>query len=111
VPLAEKTRIEVHVPGVPKGTAQELIDSLIESFSHTFGRCTITRIRDGYYRFPPGRILRNPTTLICVDAPLSFVRDRGHLAQYIDQLHRAAQNKVKQAFVLAAAHSIYHSVD
>jgi hypothetical protein len=41
VPLAEKTRIEVHRCRVPNGTVQKVIESVIECLTQTFGRCAM----------------------------------------------------------------------
>jgi hypothetical protein len=111
VALAEKTRIEVHVPGVPKGPVQKLIESIMEGFTQTFGRCIVIRARDSRYSTRQGLTLYDPTTVICADATLSFVKDRMYLAQYINQLHLAVQEELEEKSVLVAAHSIYHSID
>ena len=49
MPLAEKTRIEVYVPGGRTPKVQKLIESFMESFIQTFGRCTAIHVRGSHY--------------------------------------------------------------
>ncbi len=111
MPLAERTRIEIHVPGALNGTVQKLVESFVESFAQTFGRCTVIHVRDNHYSTRRGLILNDPTTVIFSDATLSLVKDRAHCIQYMNQLRQAAEEKLEEQSVLVAAQSIYHSVE
>ena len=47
MPLSEKARIEVYVPGLPQEPYQHLLGALTQEFTYTFGGATIMRGLDG----------------------------------------------------------------
>jgi hypothetical protein len=49
LPLSEKARIEVYLPDLPKPAYEDLLESLDQEFTYTFGGCTIVRRLDGSY--------------------------------------------------------------
>jgi hypothetical protein len=49
LPLSEKARVEVYVPDLPTLRYENLLDTLEQEFTYTFGGCTIMRGLHGSY--------------------------------------------------------------
>ncbi len=49
MPLSERARVEVYLPDLPSPAYQELLESLEQEFTYTFGGCTLVRGLGGNY--------------------------------------------------------------
>lgn len=49
MPLSAKARVEVYIPDVPRETYQDLLESLQQELTYTFGGCTLARGLEGNY--------------------------------------------------------------
>jgi len=64
LPLFEKARVEVYLPDLPKPAYQDLLDTLGQEFTYTFGGCTIIHGLDGSHLSQMDFMLRDRVNLI-----------------------------------------------
>ena len=110
MPLSEKARIEVYLPDLPKQSYQDLLNSLDQEFTYTFGGCTIKRGLDGSYLSQAGIKLQDRITLVYTDTPYSFSENFEIISKYADKLREAAFKALEEEAILVAVHQVYHSV-
>src|SRR5262249_24427832 len=110
LPLSEKTRIEVYLPDVPKRAYQDLLDTLVREFTHTFGGCTILRGIEGRYLSQMGLVMADRINLVFTDVPILPEEDFALLSQYADYLRSTVAEGLEEEAVLIAAIKVYHAV-
>ncbi len=64
MPLSEKARIEVYLPDLPQAAYLDLLNTLAQEFTYTFGGCTIIRGLDGSYLSRAGTQIQDRINLI-----------------------------------------------
>ena len=109
MPLSEKARIEVYLPDVPRREYRDLLDSLEEEFTYTFGGCTTVRGLEGNYLSRLGVRVRDRINLVYSDVPFGFEENFARLARYADHLRRAAFEALEEEAVLVAVLKVYHA--
>lgn len=109
MPLAEKTRVEVYLPDLPRAAYQNSLRTLTQEFTYTFGGCTIIRALDGYYLSRTGLQIEDRINLIYTDTPYEFDRNFEIVSAYIDKLKAAVDTALEEEAVLVAVGKIYHA--
>jgi hypothetical protein len=110
LPLSVKARVEVYSPDLPKPIYQELLRTLAEEFTFSFGGCTIIRGLDGNYLSKFGQIISDRINLIYTDTPFDFQENFAALSNYSDELRKSAFKALEEEAILVAVHEIYHSI-
>ena len=109
MPLSEKARIEVYVPDLPTPAYQNLLDTLEQEFTYTFGGCTIVRRLHGSYLSEAGLPMEDRINLIYTDAAIRFEVNFPLLARFTDRLRQAAFDALHEESVLVVTSKVYHS--
>ena len=109
MPLSEKARIEVYLPDLPRPAYQELLDSLEQELTYTFGGCSVVRGVEGNYLSRLGVVVRDRVKLLYADAAVPFDDNIPQIAQYADDLRHAAFEALDEEVVLVAAFQVFHS--
>ncbi len=109
MPLSEKARIEVYLPDLPRSAYRDLLESLDQEFTYTFGGCTILRGLDGSFLSRQGDRIRDRINLIYTDAPFGFEKNFGALSRYSGELRKAAYSALAEEAVLVAVSKIHHA--
>jgi hypothetical protein len=111
LPLSERVRIEVYLPDLPRPAYQDLLISLEQEFTHTFGGCTTVRGVDGNFLSELGVWMRDRISVIYTDTFFVFDKDYARLTRYVDALHVATQAALDEEAVLIAAYPVHHAVN
>lgn len=90
MPLSEKARVEVYLPGLPRAAYQDLLVALEQEFTFTFGGCTIVRGPDGSYLSQAGSQIQDRINLIYTDTPYPFEENFEVISTYAGKLKEAA---------------------
>lgn len=109
MPLSEKTRIEVYLPDLIVPSYQNLLNTLDQEFTFTFGGCTILRGLDGSYLSQQGVQIRDRINLIYTDTPFAFEENYDRISRYTDELRNAAIEALNEEAVLVVVSKIHHS--
>src|SRR5207248_6607854 len=84
LPLSEKARVEVYVPDLPTLPYQNLLDTLEQEFTYTFGVCTIVRGLHGSYLSEASFPIVDRIHVIYTDAAIRFDPHLALLSRYTD---------------------------
>ena len=109
MPLSEKARIEVYLPDSPKPSYRELLDSLDQELTYTFGGCTIIRGLNGSYLSRAGLRVRDRVHLLYTDTPFGFDDNLPSISRYTDELRTAAFAALDEEAILVVALKVYHA--
>ncbi|MDQ3805785.1 MAG: hypothetical protein M3416_18390 [Acidobacteriota bacterium] len=109
MPLLERARIEVYIPDLPTPTYLNLLESLKQEFTHTFGGCTVVSGLDGSYLSEAGVRVQDRISLIYTDAPFAFTENINILSRYVEELKRAAFAALEEEAILITVLQIYHA--
>ena len=110
MPLFERAMVEVYVPDVPTLPYQNLLDTLEQEFTYTFGGCTIVRGLQGSYLSQAGFPIADPINVIYTDASIRFEPNVAALSRFTDSLRQAAFDALQEEAVLVVAFKVHHSV-
>ncbi|HLJ57197.1 MAG TPA: hypothetical protein VKT77_19330 [Chthonomonadaceae bacterium] len=109
MPLSEKARIEVYIPDLPSPAYDNLLDTLEQEFTYTFGGCSTIRGMHGSYLSNDGYPVKDRVNLIYTDARIRFDANLSYLSRFTDRLRQAASEALDEEAVLVAAYKILHS--
>lgn len=109
MPLSEKARVEVYVPDVLTPPYQNLLDTLEQEFTYTFGSCTLVRGLHGSYLSQAGFPITDRINVIYTDASIRFDPNLTALSAYTDKLRQAASDALAEEAVLVVSYKVYHS--
>jgi hypothetical protein len=109
LPLSEKERIEVYLPGLPRPAYQDLLAALEEEFTYTFGGCTVIGDLEGNNLSRLGSRMRDRINLIYTDTVFSFVVRFARIERYADELRHSAFEALDEEAVLVACWKVVHS--
>jgi hypothetical protein len=109
LPLFEKVRVEVYLPDLPERSYQDLMRSLQEEFTYTFGGSTVVQGLRGSYLSRLGHAMRDRVNVIYSDLPLGLEEDRELISRYADSLRAAAFSALHEEAVLVVALTVYHA--
>lgn len=104
MPLSERARIETYLPDLPSAAYQELLTSLEQEFTYTFGGCTLVRGLSGSYQSQLGLPIEDRINLLYTDTPFNFDDGFERLSRYTDALRQTAYE-----VILIVAFRVYHS--
>ncbi|MBI3911247.1 MAG: hypothetical protein HY320_09975 [Armatimonadetes bacterium] len=109
MPLSERARIEVYVPDLPTPGYQNLLDTLEQEFTYTFGGCTIIRGLHGSYLSQNGLPVQDRINMIYTDASIRFDPNLSSISRFTDKLKQAVFDALQEEAVLIAASKVYHA--
>ena len=109
MPLSEKTRIEVYLPGLPSQAYQDLRTSLEQEFTYTFGGCTTVHGLSGHYLSDLGLTVQDRVSLLYTDASLAFDGNWETWVRYAERLHRAAFQALDEEAILIVIFGVHHA--
>lgn len=109
MPLSEKARVEVYIPDLPSPAYQNLLDTLEQEFTYTFGGCTIVRGLHGSYLSEAGFPMEDRISVIYTDAAIRFDHNLEALSRFMDKLRQATFTALAEEAVLIAAFKVYHA--
>jgi hypothetical protein len=109
LPLSEKARIEVYLPDLPRPAYQDLLDSLEQELTYTFGGCSVVRGLEGNYLSRLGVVVRDRVNLLYTDADVAFDDNLKQISRYADHLRDAAFAALEEEVVLVVAFKVYHA--
>jgi hypothetical protein len=110
LPLLERVRVEVYLPDLPLSEYQNLLRSLEEEFTYTFGGCSTLRSLEGSYLSHSGARIRDRINVIYVDAALALSTEFAIVAAYVCALKLAATEALEEETVLISVEQVYHAV-
>jgi hypothetical protein len=111
LPLSEKARVEVYVPDLLLPAYENLLVSLEQEFTYTFGGCTIVRGLHGSYLSEAGFPIADRINLIYTDASIRFEPNLTALSRFTDKLRQAAFDALQEEAVLVVAHKVYDATE
>lgn len=109
MPLLEKARIEVYLPGLPRAAYQDLLNALSREFTYTFGGCTIIHGLDGSYLSQAGSQIQDRINLIYTDTPYTFEESFETISTCADKVIDAAFRALEEEAILVAVIKVYHA--
>jgi len=109
LPLSEKARVEVYVPDLPIAAYQNLLETLEQEFTYTFGGCTVQRGLAGNYLSHAGQPIQDRISLIYADTPYSFAENLLLLSGFADELRTRAAEALEEKAILVAVMPVHHS--
>ena len=109
MPLSERARIEVYVPDVPSLPYENLLDTLEQEFTYTFGGCTIVRGLHGSYLSDAGAPISDRINVIYTDASIRFESNRSALSRFTGKVRQAAFEALDEEAVLVTVQQVFHS--
>ena len=89
---------------------QNLLDTLQQEFTYTFGGCTIIQGLHGSYLSDAGFPMEDRINLIYTDASIRFGQSLSALSAYTDKLRQAAFVALEEEAVLVVASRVFHSL-
>jgi hypothetical protein len=110
LPLLERVRVEVYLPDLPLSEYQNLLRSLEEQFTYTFGGCSTLGSLEGSYLSHRGTRITDRINVIYVDAALASSTEFAIVAAYVCALKVAAIEALEEEAVLISVEPVYHAV-
>ncbi len=111
MPLSARARVEIYLPDQPVPIYQDLLQTIVNEFTTSFGGCTIKRGIDGYYLSTFGQVIADRIILVYSDTPFEFQENIDGLAKYADNLRRYAFDALDEEEILVAVWPVHHSVE
>lgn len=109
MPLSAKARVEIYLPDQSIPAYQDLLKSVVEEFTITFGGCSVIRGLDGHYLSNFGQIIPDRVNLVYTDTSFNFQENIDVLADYTDKLRESAFKALNEEAILVAIWPVYHS--
>ena len=109
MPLSARARIEVYLPERKKPAYRRLLKAFQQEFLQTFGGCTVINDIKGLYLSANDKTDTDKINLVYADAPFDFEKNLKALAEYVDELKKAALEATEEESILIVVHKIYHS--
>jgi hypothetical protein len=99
----------VYIPDLPQQIYQNLLDTLAQEFTYTFGGSTIIRGLDGNYLSTLGLRMQDRIHLIYTDTPFAFEENFESISRYADALSDTAFEALEEEAILVVALKVYHA--
>ena len=109
MPLSEKARIEIYLPDLLAPSYRNLLESLEQEFTYTFGGCATVHGLSGHYLSEIGSTIPDRMSLLYTDAAIAFDENMATLSRYTERLRLAAFQALEEEAVLVAAFKVYHA--
>jgi hypothetical protein len=110
LPLLERVRIEVYLPDPPQPEYENLLHSLANEFTYTFGGCSVVRGIEGNYLSNSGVRIPDRISVVYTDAPIAFSTEFAVVAAYSRKLKEAVVEALAEEAVMISVEQVYHSV-
>ena len=110
MPLSVRARVEIYLPDQSIPSYQDLLRTIVEEFTNTFGGCTVIRGLDGNYLSKFGQIIPDRVNLVYTDTSFDFLENAESIANYTDKLRVYAHNALDEEAILVVFWPVYHSV-
>jgi hypothetical protein len=99
----------VYLPDSRRPEYQDLLDTLEQEFTHTFGGCTTVHSLEGRYLARLGHVMRDRVNLVYTDMPFAADEHFHRVAHYADRLRDAAFEALEEEAILVAVIQVYHA--
>lgn len=99
----------MYIPALPQQTYQNLLDTLAQEFTYTFGGSTTIQGLEGSYLSRFGPQIQDQVHLIYTDTPFAFEENFESLSKYADVLRDAAFEALEEEAILVVALKVYHA--
>ena len=109
MPLSVRARVEIYLPDQAIPAYQDLLRTIVEEFTLTFGGCTVIRGLDGHYLSNFGQILPDRINLVYTDTTFEFQENADSIAKYTDRLRENAFKALDEEAILVVFWPVYHS--
>jgi len=109
LPLSVRARVEIYLPDQPIPIYQNLLQTIIDEFTASFGGCTLLRNVDGYYLSTFGQTIADRIIIVYCDTPLDFHENLDALARYTERLREYVYSALDEEEVLVSVLPVYHS--
>jgi hypothetical protein len=110
LPLSEKARVEVYIPDLPFSAYLNLLETLQQEFTYTFGGCTLIQGLHGSYLSDAGYPVEDRINVLYTDASIRFDHNLEAIALFTDKVRRTAAEALDEETVLVTAAKVYHSI-
>lgn len=110
MPLSERARIEIYLPGLPTEPYQNLLSVFQQELTYAFGGCSVLRDVEGIYLSFDGTQISDHVNIVYADAPFEFKENFDVLSKYTDELREAAFEALDEEAVLVVTMKVYHAV-
>lgn len=108
-PLSEKARVEVYIPDLPYPAYLNLLETLQQEFTYTFGGCTLIQGLHGSYLSDAGYPVEDRINVLYTDAAIRFEPNLEAISAFTDKVRQTAAEALDEETVLVTASRIYHS--
>ena len=108
MPLSARVRVEVFLPDLPSPAYHDLLDSLKEEFTHSFGGCTVMSGLAGTYLSHLGITVEDRINILFSDLPLELPTDQVVLEEYVEYVEQAVFKALDEEAVLVVAFPVLH---
>ena len=95
---------------MPTPAYQNLLNTLEQEFTYTFGGCTVVRGLHGSYLSEAGFPMQDRVNVIYTDAAIRFDPNLEALERFTDELRQAADEALEEEAILVVVSKVYHSV-
>ncbi len=109
MPLSEKARVEVYIPDLPFPAYLNLLETLQQEFTYTFGGCTLIQGLHGSYLSDAGYPVEDRINVLYTDASIRFDRNLDAIALFTDKARQTTAEALDEETVLVTASKVYHS--
>lgn len=109
LPLSERARVEIYIPDQPITAYQDLLRTIVDEFTISFGGCTVIRGLDGYYLSKFGQTIPDRISIVYTDTPFNFQQNMDAVAEYADKVRESAFKALDEEAILVAVLPVYHS--
>ena len=109
MPLSVRARVEIYLPDQSIPAYQDLLRTIVEEFTNTFGGCTVIRGLDGHYLSKFGQIIPDRVNLVYTDTSFDFSEHAGEIGVYTDKLRISAFKALSEEAILVVFWPVYHS--
>ena len=99
----------MYIPDLQQQTYQNLLDTLAQECTYTFGGSTIIRGFDGHYLSRLGLRMQDRVHLIYTDTPCAFEEHFERISRYTDALRDAAFEALAEEAILVVVLKVYHA--
>ena len=109
LPLSEKVRIEVYVPGRSKAHYHYLCEAFGDECTEAFGGCTVQRGFEGRCFSDSGVKTIDGMNVVYTDLPLALPEYLAEIAAYTDEIRKAAHEILEEESILVTVRTIFHA--
>jgi hypothetical protein len=110
LPLSVRARVELYLPDKPTAIYKDLLATIVNEFTTSFGGCTVGRDFEGHYYSDAKQIVSESVLVVYSDTNFDFEQNGQALAEYAEELRDYAFNALDEEEILVAVWPVYHSI-